>query len=223
MESFVVAGSPRQARKTSSSFERHMQRVEEHQQRRRRQRRSAPARAAAAVTLPGSTGTASPSSLPPQPTPVFRIGGKLDPGRFVSQHQQQFYILGFHDEERSERMIGGSHGADGVVAPPPPAENHLSHPMRLSFGSAHSPMRNTLSPVREHQDSDFLAIMQQRVSTNEYNSKIATKNCEIRGDFRNNTGLLNCHHAVVAGIILRGRFTIGISCMAMVRVARKRR
>ena len=36
-------------------------------------------------------------------SPLFRIGGKMDPGRFVAQHQQQFLILGFHDEERSDQ------------------------------------------------------------------------------------------------------------------------
>ncbi len=52
--------------------------------RHRRQRR------AGASTRPGAAVTA------------FRIGGPTDPGRFVVRQQQQFLVLGFHSEERSD-------------------------------------------------------------------------------------------------------------------------
>ena len=90
----------------------------------------------------------------------------MDPGRFVTQHQSQFFIIGFHDEERSEAAVdeedqdeeeeeeeeeevhppGGAEGSGGASA-------SRSHPMRLSFGSMNGAMRNTLSPVREQVDS----------------------------------------------------------------------
>ena len=128
--------------------------MEEHQQRRRlRHRQSTPALGSA------------PPAVAHHAKPSFRIGGKMDPGRFVSQHQQHFLILGFHDDERSDRVIVEEDGGDptgggdrdNVSAP------LLScHPLRLNFG------RNTLSPVREHQDggggsNDIVALMQQTV------------------------------------------------------------
>ena len=73
---------------------------------------------------------------------MFRVGGKMDPGRFVSQHQQQFMILGFHDEERLDR----DDLSDFVESQNSSEEQ--SHPLRLSLGNL---MRNTLSPVREEQ------------------------------------------------------------------------
>ena len=75
--------------------------------------------------------------------PVFRIGGKTDPGRFVNQHQHSFLILGFHDEERSDSL-----------------EDRRDHLLEYEtnkccgnndFGSGCS-SRKTLSPVREHHD-----------------------------------------------------------------------
>ena len=115
--------------------------------------------------------------------PSFRIGGKMDPGRFVSQHQQHFLILGFHDDERNDKIIteeednlatpghhlatpghtwqqlvtsNGKETGDNINIGAP-----LSHPLRLNFG------RNTLSPVREHQDgsNDLVALMAQRVNS----------------------------------------------------------
>ena len=140
-----------------------MQRVEEHQQRRRLRHRQSSAPA---------LGPAPPSSagLPPAAAaskPSFRIGGKTDPGRFVSQHQQHFLILGFHDDERSDHRIAEDEAAGDDV--PSVASELLSsaHPLRLNFG------RNTLSPVREHHDGlggggggsdgDLVALMRQRV------------------------------------------------------------
>jgi hypothetical protein len=157
-------------RKFSSSYERHLQRVEEHQQRRRRHRRSAltgPSLSMLASTSSGGGGgDASPAEMA---SPTFRIGGKMDPGRFVSQHQQQFFILGFHDEERLEHDPGGMLLPSSEIDSPDPSPAAssgcpMSHPMRLSFGSINSAMRNTLSPVREHQDTDIMALMQQRVN-----------------------------------------------------------
>ena len=100
--------------------------------------------------------------------PSFRIGGKMDPGRFVSQHQQHFLILGFHDDERSDKMIAEEdvdrNDGDGETSDGNMGGALLScHPLRLNFG------RNTLSPVREHQDgggggNDLVSLMQQRVN-----------------------------------------------------------
>ncbi len=79
---------------------------------------------------------------------MFRIGGKTDPGRFVTQHQQQFLILGFHDEERSDQAV--SDDAFG------------RHNFRMGFGSlpSCSSGRNTLSPVREHHgDAELVCFI----------------------------------------------------------------
>ena len=58
------------------------QRVEEHQQRRRqRHRQSAPTGPPSLPSLPSSSFSSDGAK------PTFRIGGKMDPGRFVSQHQ----------------------------------------------------------------------------------------------------------------------------------------
>ena len=134
--------------------------MEEHQQRRRLRHRQSSAPA---------LGPPTPSSALPHAAaskPSFRIGGKTDPGRFVSQHQQHFLILGFHDDERSDHRIAEDEaGADDVASV---ASELLSsaHPLRLNFG------RNTLSPVREHHDGlaggggsdgDLMALMRQRV------------------------------------------------------------
>ena len=138
-----------------------MQRVEEHQQRRRLRHRqsSAPALGPpAAAALPHAAAK-----------PSFRIGGKTDPGRFVSQHQQHFLILGFHDDERSDHRIAEDEAAGDDVASAAPELLSSAHPLRLNFG------RNTLSPVREHHDGlggggggsdgDLVALMRQRVNT----------------------------------------------------------
>lgn len=81
----------------------------------------------------------------------------MDPGRFVAQHQSQFFIVGFHDEERSDE--GGVNAGDveevGVAnnsGSNSSSSGSRSHPMRLSFGSLNGAMRNTLSPVREQAD-----------------------------------------------------------------------
>ena len=83
----------------------------------------------------------------------------MDPGRFVAQHQSQFFIIGFHDEERSDQDIEevpeeehGESGAGGAVGTSGGGVSR-SHPMRLSFGSMNGAMRNTLSPVREQADT----------------------------------------------------------------------
>ena len=91
----------------------------------------------------------------------------MDPGRFVSHHQQHFLILGFHDDERSDSRPGHNWQQDHLVTPGNTEEkevdNNKSHHLRLNFG------RNTLSPVREHQDvggsGDLVALMQQRVNS----------------------------------------------------------
>lgn len=100
----------------------------------RRQRRPA-------ITSPPTTAQFDP--------PLFRIGGKTDPGRFVSQYQQQFFILGFHDEERldiddndPEDEEEEEEEAFGRPSGPQP------HPLRISLGNL---MRTTLSPVKEEQ------------------------------------------------------------------------
>ena len=78
----------------------------------------------------------------------------MDPGRFVAQHQRQFLILGFHDEERSDQDFEVRSDEEAAVAMAAMAPHH--HPgggPRLSFSSA---LRNTLSPVREHHgDASF--------------------------------------------------------------------
>lgn len=91
--------------------------------------------------------------------PRFRIGGQTDPGRFVSQHQQDFYIVGFHDEERARGSKGNSgqqHSSASVHRTKSTGDVEdlvdRSHPMRLSFGSMNGAMRNTLSPVREQSE-----------------------------------------------------------------------
>ena len=134
--------------------------MEEHQQRRRLRHRQS---SAPALGPPPSSSAGLPHAAS---KPSFRIGGKTDPGRFVSQHQQHFLILGFHDDERSDHRIAEDEaGADDVASV---ASELLSspHPLRLNFG------RNTLSPVREHQDGlcggggsdgDLVALMRQRV------------------------------------------------------------
>ena len=99
----------------------------------RRQRR------AAITSPPPPTQLAQSNDFDP---PMFRVGGKMDPGRFVSQHQQQFMILGFHDEERLDQ----DDLSDFVESQNSSEEQ--SHPLRLSLGNL---MRNTLSPVREEQ------------------------------------------------------------------------
>ena len=79
--------------------------------------------------------------------PMFRIGGKTDPGRFVSQHQQNFTILGFHDEERSADLRPTRH--------------------RMSIGSPAGHRRNfALSPVREDgkEQRDLVSSLQDEQS-----------------------------------------------------------
>ena len=139
-----------------------MQRVEEHQQRRRLRHRQSSAPALGPAP-PSSAGLPHAAAAKPS----FRIGGKTDPGRFVSQHQQHFLILGFHDDERSDHRIAEDEAAGDDVSSV--ASDLLSspHPLRLNFG------RNTLSPVREHHDGlggggggsdgDLVALMRQRV------------------------------------------------------------
>ena len=87
----------------------------------------------------------------------------LSPARPPADHQHHFLILGFHDEERSDFVEGedGIGAACGGAAEQQDCAGGLSsvHPLRLNFG------RNTLSPVREHQDNDIVALMQQRVNT----------------------------------------------------------
>ena len=136
-----------------------LQRVEEHQQRRRLRHRQS---SAPALGPPPSS--ALPHAAAAKPS--FRIGGKTDPGRFVSQHQQHFLILGFHDDERSDHMIAEDEADGGDVASVASELLSSPHPLRLNFG------RNTLSPVREHHDGlaggggsdgDLVALMRQRV------------------------------------------------------------
>ena len=87
--------------------------------------------------------------------PMFRIGGKTDPGRFVNQHQQQFLILGFHDEERSDQDFEfGSGRQQQQQQQHFLLQQHQQPHLRLSFlggspSSLSSSCRNTLSPVRE--------------------------------------------------------------------------
>ncbi|XP_059099405.1 uncharacterized protein LOC131893405 [Tigriopus californicus] len=89
--------------------------------------------------------------------PRFRIGGQTDPGRFVSQHHQDFYIVGFHDDERargSKEPSGQHPSAVHRTKSTGDVEDLVdrSHPMRLSFGSMNGVMRTTLSPVREQSE-----------------------------------------------------------------------
>ena len=138
-----------------------MQRVEEHQQRRRLRHRQSSAPALG----PPPSSAVLPHAAASKPS--FRIGGKTDPGRFVSQHQQHFLILGFHDDERSDHRIAEDEAAGDDVSSAAPELLSSAHPLRLNFG------RNTLSPVREHHDGlggggggsdgDLVALMRQRV------------------------------------------------------------
>ena len=82
--------------------------------------------------------------------------------------QHHFLILGFHDEERSDF----AEGEEGCAAEQQDCAGLSSaHPLRLNFG------RNTLSPVREHQDNDIVALMQQRVNTTSVGCAKGPKMC----------------------------------------------
>ncbi len=90
-------------------------------------------RTASVLAPPAHPAVAAALSSPPS----FRVGGKTDPGRFVSQHQHNFLILGFHDEERSDDFSFG-----------------------LVFNN-----RNMLSPVREQHDDGVWTDQTSKVFT----------------------------------------------------------
>ncbi|CAB4069211.1 unnamed protein product [Lepeophtheirus salmonis] len=96
---------------------------------------------------------------PPRFGPVFRIGGKMDPGRFTSSTQKLYYV-GIHEEERSEfdfpscpsgnNLHNNHHGKNNSAPSTRPSHRFslcVSNPSSSSMGSGARP---TLSPVREH-------------------------------------------------------------------------
>ena len=83
----------------------------------------------------------------------------MDPGRFVAQHQQQFLILGFHDEERSDQdfeVRSDEEAAVAAAAAAAAAAHQQPHPLlRLSFSGS---MRNSPSAKLKGQLSDATTL-----------------------------------------------------------------